>query len=309
MRSTFGRWLRLAAWLAVALLSSASQAAQTTETLTFIHTDVAGSVIGQSNAAGNVSWRENYRPYGERTVNSSGAAGNRQFFHGKAFDPDSELLYLGARYYDPVVGRFMGVDAAGFDESNLHSFNRYAYGNNNPLKFADPDGRAGQSIVPILIGVGLWLGFESLLPMPTVAPGSGQVLSTSFPDLGVGTVALGIAKALGKGAATRGIARSAEELSQAAATLDREGLTVAGRALQKHGSRQGSAFPEATGNPQSINQQAQKMVDDILTSPSSTAVTRHHARFGEVTEIRAPDGRGIRYGADGKFIGLLEPNK
>jgi RHS repeat-associated protein len=147
MRSTFGRWLRLAAWLAVALLSSASQAAQTTETLTFIHTDVAGSVIGQSNAAGNVSWRENYWPYGERTVNSSGAAGNRQFFHGKAFDPDTGLSYFGARYYDPVVGRFMGVDAAGFDERNPHSFNRYAYGSNNPLRYVDRNGEAAETII------------------------------------------------------------------------------------------------------------------------------------------------------------------
>ena len=37
-------------------------------------------------------------------------------------------------------GRFMGIDAARFSEGNLHSFNRYAYGNNNLLRFIDPDG-------------------------------------------------------------------------------------------------------------------------------------------------------------------------
>jgi len=44
-----------------------------------------------------------------------------------------------ARYYDPVIGRFYGFDSVGF--SNVHNFNRYAYGNNNPYKFVDPDGR------------------------------------------------------------------------------------------------------------------------------------------------------------------------
>ncbi|RQF75807.1 two-partner secretion system putative hemagglutinin TpsA2 [Pseudomonas aeruginosa] len=105
----------------------------------------------------------------------------------------------------------------------------------------------------------------------------------------------------------KGVGRSVDELSQAAATADRGGLTAAGRALQKHGGREGSAFPAAKGNPLSINQQGQHVVDDILTTPGSTMTTRHHARFGEVTEVRAPDGRGLRYGSDGKFIGFLEP--
>jgi filamentous hemagglutinin len=77
-------------------------------------------------------------------------------------------------------------------------------------------------------------------------------------------------------------------LSQAAAAADRGGLTAAGRVLQKHGVREGSSFPAAKGNPLSVNQQGQHVVDDILTSPDSTTVTRNHARFGQVTEVRAP---------------------
>jgi len=42
-----------------------------------------------------------------------------------------------ARYYDPVIGRFYSNDPAGF--SNIHNFNRYAYANNNPYKYVDPD--------------------------------------------------------------------------------------------------------------------------------------------------------------------------
>jgi uncharacterized protein RhaS with RHS repeats len=44
-----------------------------------------------------------------------------------------------ARYYDPVIGRFYSNDPIGFRD--VHSFNRYAYANNNPYKYTDPDGR------------------------------------------------------------------------------------------------------------------------------------------------------------------------
>jgi uncharacterized protein RhaS with RHS repeats len=44
-----------------------------------------------------------------------------------------------ARYYDPVIGRFYSNDPIGFRD--VHSFNRYAYANNNPYKYVDPDGR------------------------------------------------------------------------------------------------------------------------------------------------------------------------
>ena len=45
-----------------------------------------------------------------------------------------------ARYYDPVIGRFYSNDPIGFRD--VHSFNRYAYANNNPYKYVDPDGKA-----------------------------------------------------------------------------------------------------------------------------------------------------------------------
>ncbi len=100
-----------------------------------------------------------------------------------------------------------------------------------------------------------------------------------------------------------------DELKKTAKMLDRSNLTVAGRALQKHGNREGSAFPRAKGSPSLINLQAEKIVSDILHNPKTVATQRNTGRFGKVTDVVAPDGRGLRYDSTGKFIGFLEPKK
>jgi RHS repeat-associated protein len=98
-----------------------------------------------------------------------------------------------------------------------------------------------------------------------------------------------------------------DELSRAGGAPDKGGLTAAGRALQKHGSRPGSAFPATSGPPAQINAAGQDVLDDILTTPGSTTTTRNHPRFGDVTEVRDPSGRGARFDSSGRMIGLLEP--
>ncbi|HKO87715.1 MAG TPA: RHS repeat-associated core domain-containing protein, partial [Burkholderiales bacterium] len=123
------------------------------ESITYIHNDIAGSPISATDASGNLLWRESYRPYGDRIQNQAAAASNEQWFHGKSLDAETGLQYFGARYYDPVLGRFMSADPVTFDPGNIHSFNRYAYGNNNPYKYLDPDGRQSGPIPGLSRGV------------------------------------------------------------------------------------------------------------------------------------------------------------
>jgi RHS repeat-associated protein len=136
------------AGLALLLSSLAAQAG----TITYFHNDLAGSPLVATNQEGNVIWRENYRPYGERLVNSPAASGNTVWFTSRRQDAESGLVYMGARHYDPVAGRFVSVDPVGFDEGNIHSFNRYAYANNNPYRYKDPDGRWATAIFPFVAG-------------------------------------------------------------------------------------------------------------------------------------------------------------
>lgn len=117
------------------------------ETVTYYHNDVAGTPLVATDLSGKVVWKENYRPYGEKLNNQSANIENKLWFTGKPYDNNTGLSYMGARYYDPLLGRFMGVDPVGFNEDNIHSFNRYAYANNNPYRFIDPDGRDSVDVI------------------------------------------------------------------------------------------------------------------------------------------------------------------
>jgi RHS repeat-associated protein len=101
--------------------------------------DALGSPVAATDSNGNLLWREEYEPYGERILREDGGT-NSLWYTGKQEEEAFGISYFGARWYDPGVGRFMGVDAAGFSDTNIHSFNKYSYVSNNPYKYVDPDG-------------------------------------------------------------------------------------------------------------------------------------------------------------------------
>jgi len=102
-------------------------------------------------------------------------------------------------------------------------------------------------------------------------------------------------------------AKGGVNLLKAANALGKGGFTEVGRALQKHGSRLGSLFPKATGNAASINAQGEAVLKNIINHPNATTVTRHHARFGDIMEIKIPNGQGARFSVDGKtFYEFIE---
>ncbi len=66
--------------------------------------------------------------------------GNPYRFQGRRFDDESGLYYLGKRYLDPELGRFLTPDPNGIwgDRGNLG--NPYAFVGNNPFNRRDPFG-------------------------------------------------------------------------------------------------------------------------------------------------------------------------
>ena len=138
--------------IAALLICTTGQVAAQTK-VTYFHNDLSGNPIAASDSTGQIIWRESYRPYGERQRNEAASQTNSQWYTGHRQDADTGLVYMGARHYDPLIGRFLSTDPAGFSEGNPSSFNRYAYATNNPLKYTDPDGRLSL----VAVGGGLLL--------------------------------------------------------------------------------------------------------------------------------------------------------
>ena len=63
----------------------------------------------------------------------------RYRYTGKPFDEDGgiDIYYYGARYYDPMLGRFLAIDPLA---SKYPGWSPYVYTMDNPLKYIDPDG-------------------------------------------------------------------------------------------------------------------------------------------------------------------------
>ena len=61
-------------------------------------------------------------------------------FAGQRYDSSTGLIYMGARYYDPYLGRFISPDSIVQQRNDPQSYNRYAYARNNPLKYTDESG-------------------------------------------------------------------------------------------------------------------------------------------------------------------------
>jgi RHS repeat-associated protein len=123
----------------------------------FYHEDYLGNVSMVTDVAGKVRNRLNYLPFGELSkAYSTGEIATDAGFGGENLDAETGLYYLEARYYDPLIGRFISPDTVLPDGGvDFQSLNRYAYASNNPASFTDPSGhwslkRAFKDVVKVV---------------------------------------------------------------------------------------------------------------------------------------------------------------
>ena len=98
--------------------------------------DHLGSTRSLVDEAGSVTAAYDYWPYGE-ILASSGTGTTHFRFTGHERDAESSLDYMLARSYAYEVGRFLRPDPM---QDEYPGISPYAYANNNPLKYVDPDG-------------------------------------------------------------------------------------------------------------------------------------------------------------------------
>lgn len=104
----------------------------------FLHRDHLASVRMVTDAAGAIVEQTNYATYGERL--NTGFQTQKSYI-GERFDAETGLLYLNARYMDPVLGRFISPDDWDPTKEGVGT-NRYAYAQNDPVNKSDPNGHA-----------------------------------------------------------------------------------------------------------------------------------------------------------------------
>lgn len=106
-------------------------------TITYFHHDRLGTTVRLTSVGGlDTGNRWVFDSWGNM-LSQTGGIDTRYKFVGAAgyySDPDTSLLKLGVRYYDPAVGRFITLDPA------RDGTNWYAYAEGNPVNAIDPTG-------------------------------------------------------------------------------------------------------------------------------------------------------------------------
>ncbi|MFJ5092164.1 RHS repeat domain-containing protein [Streptomyces sp. NPDC088674] len=113
-------------------------AVRTGKGFSYLINDHQGTALTAVTAGTLLITRRRQLPFGQsRSEDSETIPGTRGFVGGT--DDPTGLVHLGAREYDPTLGRFLSVDPV-IDETDPAQMNAYSYAHNNPITQADPDG-------------------------------------------------------------------------------------------------------------------------------------------------------------------------
>lgn len=109
------------------------------------HFDYRGSTAAITDSCGNVTDTFEYDTYG----NLTGRTGNSFVIFGYngrdgVVTDKNGLIYMRARYYNPLMHRFINADVVPGEISDAVTLNRYAYANGNPVSNTDPFGLSAE---------------------------------------------------------------------------------------------------------------------------------------------------------------------
>jgi RHS repeat-associated protein len=152
-----------ALWIAAPAGTTLLPAARADQEIITYHRDHLGSSAVTTDRQGALVEELAYYPFGELR-NRHAAAGSTPAdydFTGKETDDESGLVYHGARFYNPSIGRFLSVDPLYGDPgameaekleaflSNPQKLGLYSYVLNNPLRFTDPTGLEERGMISL----------------------------------------------------------------------------------------------------------------------------------------------------------------
>jgi len=106
-----------------------------TEDIFFYHSDHLGSTSYITDKDANITQFDAYLPYGELLVDEHSSSEDMPYkFNGKELDEETGLYYYGARYMDPRISMWLGVDPLMEKYPNLSA---YCFTADNPINIID----------------------------------------------------------------------------------------------------------------------------------------------------------------------------
>jgi RHS repeat-associated protein len=158
---------------------------------------------------GSSASSQTFTPWG--APRSGSVSATKRNYTGQYRD-DTGLLYYHARYYDPVLGRFISPDTLVPDPTDPQDLNRYTYAKNNPMRYNDPTGHSGADVQEFLYGIGAQWTYNNSWFAPGQArdalaaqPGESLPRTVGRHVGNVATAVQGVAEVVGgAGAATGG---------------------------------------------------------------------------------------------------------
>ena len=111
----------------------------------YFHGDHLGSTSVLTDGNGTAEEHNSYLPYGDIHTHT-GTTDVAYKYTGQERDASTGVYFYNARYYDPVLGRFLSPDTYVQNPGDPQTLNRYAYARNNPVRYTDPSGHFFGSI-------------------------------------------------------------------------------------------------------------------------------------------------------------------
>ncbi|MER8185266.1 polymorphic toxin-type HINT domain-containing protein [Kitasatospora sp. NPDC094015] len=108
-------------------------------TVSYQPTTAQGTAQLQVDGSTLAITRRNFDPYGNVRGTPPNAWADNHGYLGRPTDATTGLSLLGARNYDPAIGRFLTVDPV-FEAGDPDQMGGYAYAANNPVSGSDPTG-------------------------------------------------------------------------------------------------------------------------------------------------------------------------
>ena len=172
-----------------------------------------------------------YYPFGYTATDTDAELSDYKF-NDKRLDDDLRLYFYGNRFYNPQIGRFVSPDPlqndipsiASAGMNNSQYLNAYAYANNNPVKYIDPDGQiAFLAAMAIAAVVGAAIDAAIEIGVQMYENGSMDLTKIDYKEVGKsalvgaawGAAGFGVGAAIGKAVKGVKVAKRASQASQA----------------------------------------------------------------------------------------------